>query len=70
MTLFELASVVLGIIMGFWLDRIVEMGRSNLVLAAGAVALGLGVAFGQQWCGMALGCVLGARVLALKPSAR
>ncbi|MBK1660646.1 hypothetical protein [Paracraurococcus ruber] len=64
MTPFLLASIGGGIVMGFWLDRLVEAAQSRALMLLGAAALGATLAAGQDWAGIALGCLLGARVMA------
>jgi hypothetical protein len=63
MTLYELAVVVAGIAMGLWLDHLLGPARRLAVLALGAAALGGLLLLGQDWAGMALGCLLGARAV-------
>jgi hypothetical protein len=63
MTSYDLAVIAAGIAMGFWLDRLLGPGRRLACLALGAAALGGLLLLGQDWAGMALGCLLGARVV-------
>ena len=70
MTLNDFAVIIAGIAMGSWLDRVLGPGRRLAWLALGAAALGGLLLLGQDWAGMALGCLLGARVApALAPKA-
>lgn len=62
MTFYEFAVIAAGIAMGFWLDHLLGPGRRLAGLALGAAALGGLLLLGQDWAGMALGCLLGARV--------
>lgn len=61
MILHDIAVIAAGIAMGFWLDRLLGPGRLAWV-ALGSLSLGCLVLLGQEWAGMALGCLLGARV--------
>ena len=63
MFLHDLAVIAAGIAMGFWLDRLLGPGRRLAWLALGAAALGGLLLLGQDWAGLALGCLRGARVL-------
>jgi hypothetical protein len=64
MTYHLLAAITGGVAMGLWFDRIVEMARSPAILGAGVIGLATCLAAGQEWAGLALGCLLGARVMA------
>lgn len=68
MSLYVLASIAGGIVMGLWLDRLVGGLRSAWPLIAGVAALGGCFALGQEWAGIALGCALGARLVPVRPS--
>ena len=63
MTFYDLAVITAGIAMGFWLDRLLGPGRRLAGLALGVVALAGVLLLGQDWAGMALGALLGARVV-------
>ncbi|TCZ66691.1 hypothetical protein [Roseicella aquatilis] len=69
MTAHEFATIAAGLAMGFWLDRLLASRRSLAPLLAGLGLLGGLLLLGQDWAGMALGCVLGARVAPTRPSA-
>jgi hypothetical protein len=64
MTLHQFASLASGVVMGLWLDRLVPTDRGIIMILPAMVGLGLCLAFGQEWAGIALGCLLGARVCA------
>lgn len=63
MSLYLLATLTGGVVMGLWFDRLVGGRSSAWPLLAGLAALGTCLALGQEWAGVALGCILGARVL-------
>jgi hypothetical protein len=62
-----LATLASGVTMGLWFERIVG-ARSLVLLGLGAAALAVGLLLGQEWAGVALGCLLGARLIASRPS--
>ena len=66
MTFYDIAVVIAGIAMGIWLDHLLGPGRRLAVLALGAAALGGLLLLGQDWAGMALGCLLGARMVPVR----
>jgi biotin transporter BioY len=66
MTPYLLATIAGGIVMGLWFDRLVEMARSRMLLFAGLAALAVCLLLGQEWAGIALGCILGTRVLSTR----
>ncbi|TDH64258.1 hypothetical protein E2C06_02660 [Dankookia rubra] len=66
MSFYELAVIVAGIAMGVWLDRLLGPARRLGLLALGAAALGGLLLLGQDWAGMALGCLLGARLVPVR----
>jgi len=70
MDLHLLASIAGGIVMGIWFDHLVEAAGSRWLLGVGVLALAACLVGGQQWAGIALGCLLGARVMAGGPSLR
>lgn len=63
MTPFLLASIVGGVVMGLWFERLVDIARSRILLGLGVAALATSLIAGQDWAGIALGCLLGARLL-------
>ena len=65
--LYLLGTIAGGIGMGVWFDLIVGE-RGNRTVALGAAALGLGIVCGQEWAGIALGCLLASRVVPRQPS--
>ena len=62
--LYLLGTIAGGVAMGFWYDLIAAK-RSVGLLVIGVVALGLGAIGGQEWAGIALGCLLGARAMSM-----
>jgi hypothetical protein len=64
MTPYLLASIVGGVVMGLWFERLVDTARSLILLGLGVVALAACLLYGQEWAGIALGSLLGARTLA------
>ena len=69
MTPYDIATIAAGIAMGFWLERMLADRRSRGLLLAALGLLGGLLLLGQDWAGMAMGCVLGARVAPTRPSA-
>lgn len=63
MSSYDLAVIAAGIAMGIWLDHLLGPGRCLAWVAMGAAVLGSLVLLGQDWAGMALGCLLGARLV-------
>ena len=49
--------------MGFWFDHLVGMTRSHILLGLGVAGLAACLFAGQDWAGIALGCLLGARAM-------
>ncbi|MDO9712430.1 hypothetical protein [Paracraurococcus lichenis] len=68
MTALDLAGIAAGITMGLWLDRLVVAAGSRVLLLLGLAALGACLLAGQDWAGTAIGCLLGAQVIAALPS--
>jgi hypothetical protein len=63
MSLHLLATLATGVTMGLWFERIVTAARSTVLLGLGIGALSLCLLLGQEWAGIALGCLLGARLI-------
>lgn len=68
MTPLDLAGLAAGVTMGLWLDRIVAAAGGVVLPVLGLAALGACLAAGQDWAGTAIGCCLGARLVAALPS--
>jgi hypothetical protein len=68
MTPYLLASITGGVVMGLWFERLVDRARSLVLLGFGVVALTACLLYGQEWAGIALGSLLGARTLAGRAS--
>jgi hypothetical protein len=64
MTLHLLATLASGVTMGLWFERIVHAARSFILLGLGIGVLVVCLLLGQEWAGVALGCLLGARLIA------
>jgi hypothetical protein len=62
MTPYDLAVIGSGMIMGLWLDHLLGPRRGSAFLMLGATALAVLLLLGQDWAGMALGGLLGARL--------
>lgn len=69
MTPYLLASIVGGVTMGLWFEWLVDASRSLVLLGLGVIALVACLLLGQDWAGIALGSLLGARLLAGRHSA-
>jgi hypothetical protein len=63
MTPFLLATIIGGVVMGFWFDHLVGIAGSHILLALGVAGLAACLFAGQDWAGIALGCLLGARAM-------
>ena len=62
-----LGTLASGVVMGLWLERLVAAAGS-VVLLLGMAALCIVAVVGQDWAGIALGCMLGARLMAARHS--
>ena len=62
MTPYDLAVIGSGMIMGLWLDRLLGPRRGSAFLMLGASVLAVLLLLGQDWAGMALGGLFGARL--------
>ena len=63
-----LGTLASGVVMGLWLERLVAAAGSVVLLLLGMAALCIAAVVGQDWAGIALGCMLGARLMAARHS--